>query len=315
MGTGASGQAAAPYLPVTTVPQGQPGVPGVKGGLVASELLISQKLGTGFLLKSPDLYTDPIKHQRLRYVDGTKEMKPSHTDLSRVNRIAGIPIHFFPNPGIPPRDPVSPLSLTVLPTPPFLRGPSMPLLCLLAWGRGPRLDPSGDWDKGVQRPSPPPVPFPEGRGFLLWMTSRDPSLTGSRSGRRGARGGAGRLSCSLKTPGGRAWGGRGAGGALATSAARDETPRCSRRPSDPATLGIVLCSPGSRVGGEARRGSRAWLGSRPAAFGPGATGAAAPGSGRRACGAGRLSPRSHGLPRFPRRAHSRRGQHPAGDRL
>lgn len=64
MGTGASGQAAAPYLPVTTVPQGQPGVPGVKGGLVASGLLISQKLGTGFLLKSPDLYTDPMKHQR-----------------------------------------------------------------------------------------------------------------------------------------------------------------------------------------------------------------------------------------------------------
>lgn len=122
-----------------------------------------------------------------------------------------------------------------------------------------------------------------------------------------------RVSRGVRT---QSWpGGRGAGGALATSPPRDETPRCSRRPSDPATPGIVFCSPGSRVGGEARGGSRAWLRARPAPFGPGATGAAAPGSGRLARGVGRLSRRSHGLPRLPRRAHPRRGQHPAGDRL
>ncbi|XP_032316745.1 calcineurin B homologous protein 2 isoform X2 [Camelus ferus] len=52
------------------------------------------------------------------------------------------------------------------------------------------------------------------------------------------------------------------------------------RPADPAALGTVFYSPGSRVGGEERRGSRAWLPARAVAFGPGATGRRRPGGGR-----------------------------------
>lgn len=105
-------------------------------------------------------------------------MKPSHTDLSRVNGIAGIPIHVFPNPVIPPLNPASPLPLTTLPTPLFLGGgvsfnaSSSPPSCL---GKEPQIGPFGDWDKRVQLPSPPPGPLPR----RTWIPSlgRDPSRT------------------------------------------------------------------------------------------------------------------------------------------
>lgn len=144
-----------------------------------------------------------------------QEMKPSHTDLSRVNRIAGIPIHVFPNPVIPPLNPASPLPLTTLPTPPFLgvsfnASPSAPS-CLR---KGPQAGPLGDWDQGVQLPCPPPGPLPR----RMWIPSLDDKvrtpvlLTGSRErGPRRGCGEVGRLSRGVRTQGGRAWGRRGAG--------------------------------------------------------------------------------------------------------
>ncbi|XDA91061.1 hypothetical protein R6Z07M_019705 [Ovis aries] len=76
------------------------------------------------------------------------------------------------------------------------------------------------------------------------------------------------------------------------------------RPADPATLGPAFHSPGSRVGGKERRGSRAWLPAKAAAFGPGATGGRAWAAGGRTAARRQLS---HGLPQLPRRQDPRRG--------
>lgn len=153
-----------------------------------------------------------------------------------------------------------------------------------ARGRGPRLGHSGVGTNGSSSPSPLPPPRPLPR--RTWILSADdkvgtPSLTHRGSCEWGPRpGGLG--SGVPRRENAEPAGARQAGPRRPHHLGTKRPVRCSRRPSDLATPGIVLCLPGSRVGGEARGGSRAWLHARPAAFGPGATGAAAPASWRRA---------------------------------
>lgn len=76
-----------------------------------------------------------------------------------------------------------------------------------------------------------------------------------------------------------------------TSESWDETARCSRPPRAPRRPGHGSYSPGSRVGGEECRDSRAWLPARAVAFGPEATARPRLGGGRE----GRRSRRSSAM--------------------
>nr|XP_025839577.1 calcineurin B homologous protein 2 [Vulpes vulpes] len=94
------------------------------------------------------LGTGSVGRQQLGYVEGTKEMKASPTDLSRVNRVAGGCIHILPHPGALRATPASPVRLPTL-----LGGPSMPLLLLLRPEEGAPGWAPGGWGRVVSQAS------------------------------------------------------------------------------------------------------------------------------------------------------------------